>query len=102
MENYNKEEYEKYQRARKQVEDIKGFYGNLISYVLVNLFLMFINLKYSPDHIWFFWPMLGWGVGVLFHGAKVFNWFPFMNKEWEERKIREFMEEEKRNQNKQL
>ena len=56
MESYNREEYDKYQRARKQVDAIKGFYGNLISYVLVNLFLMFINLKFSPDHIWFFWP----------------------------------------------
>lgn len=98
MENYNKEEYDRYEKARKQVESIKGFYGNLISYILVNLFLAFINLKFSPDHIWFYWPMLGWGVGVLFHGIKVFNWFPFLNKEWEEKKIRQFMEEEKNKQ----
>jgi hypothetical protein len=99
MENYNKEEYDRYEKARKQVENIKGFYGNLISYILVNLFLVFINLKFSPEHIWFYWPMLGWGVGVLFHGIKVFNWFPFLNKEWEEKKIRQFMEEEKNKQN---
>lgn len=99
MESHNKEEYDRYEKARKQVENIKGFYGNLISYILVNLFLAFINLKFSPEHIWFYWPMLGWGVGVLFHGIKVFNWFPFLNKEWEEKKIRQFMEEEKNKQN---
>ncbi len=95
-----KTEYEQYQVARKKVEEIKGFYGNLISYVLVNLFLIFINLKYSPEHIWFFWPMLGWGIGVLFHGIKVFNWFPFLGKDWEDKKLKQFMEEEKNNQNK--
>jgi hypothetical protein len=31
---------------------------------------------------------------------KVFNFFPFFNKEWEERKIKKFMEEEKSNKNK--
>jgi hypothetical protein len=43
--------------------------------------------------------MLGWGIGLLFHAMRVFNWFPFLNKEWEERKIKQFMEEDK-NKNK--
>ncbi|WP_445956047.1 2TM domain-containing protein [Yeosuana sp.] len=32
-----------YIRARKQVEELKGFYYNLISYILVIPFLIFIN-----------------------------------------------------------
>lgn len=94
MESFNREEIESYERARKHVEDIKGFYGNLIAYMLVNSFLVFINLKFSPDHLWFYWPMLGWGVGVVFHGIRVFSWFPFLSKDWEQRKIKQFMEEE--------
>lgn len=89
------EEYERYQRAKKQVEEIKGFYGNLISYILVNGFLMFINLKYSPEYLWFLWSALGWGVGLLFHGMKVFNYSPFLGKDWEEKKLKEFMDQEK-------
>jgi hypothetical protein len=96
MEQYS-EEYEKYQRAKKQVDEIKGFYGNLVSYIVVNLFLMFINLRFSPEYLWFFWPMLGWGIGLLFHGMKVFNYTPFLGKDWEERKMKEFMNQEKKN-----
>ena len=98
MENNYKEE-ERYIKARKRVEEIKGFYGNLIAYVIVNIGLMVINLLTSPAHLWFFWPMLGWGVGVFFHGMKVFNYMPFLGKEWEEKKIKEFMEKEEQSKN---
>ena len=94
MENNNNSDYERYQRARKQVDDIKGFYGHLASYVLVMLVLAYINLKYIPEYLWFFWPMLGWGIGLICHALFVFNWLPFLSKEWEERKIKAFMEEE--------
>lgn len=94
-------EYERYQRAKKQVEEIKGFYGHLLTYVLIMLFFLFINLKYTPRHLWFFWPMLGWGIGLLFHGLKAFNYTPFLGKDWEQKKIKEFMDYEKQNRNEQ-
>lgn len=94
MENKYQEE-ERYYEAKKRVEEIKGFYGNLISYIVVNIGLMVINLLTSPKHLWFFWPMLGWGIGVFFHGMKVFNFMPFFGKDWEEQKIKEFMDKEK-------
>ena len=93
MENKYQEE-ERYYEAKKRVEEIKGFYGNLISYIVVNIGLMVINLLTSPKYLWFFWPMLGWGIGVLFHGLKVFNYMPFLGKDWEENKIKEFMDKE--------
>ena len=98
MENLNSE-YERYQKASKQVKEIKGFYGHLTSYVIVLAILIYINLKYTPEYLWFIWTMLGWGIGLFFHAIRVFNWFPFLNKEWEERKIKQFMEEDK-NKNK--
>ena len=94
MEN-NYQEEERYFKARKRVEEIKGFYGNLIAYIVVNIGLMVLNLLTSPGYLWFFWPMLGWGIGVLFHGMKVFNYMPFFGKDWEEKKIQEFMEKDK-------
>jgi hypothetical protein len=96
MEQYN-EEYERYQRAKKQVEEIRGFYGNLVAYIVVNLFLLYINLKYSPEYLWFFWPMLGWGFGLFFHAMKAFNYTPFLGKDWEQKKLKEFMEKDKQN-----
>ena len=98
MEN-NYQEEERYFKARKRVEEIKGFYGNLIAYVVVNIGLMVLNLLTSPGYLWFFWPMLGWGIGVLFHGMKVFNYMPFFGKEWEEKKIKEFMDKEEQSKN---
>ena len=96
MEEFNAQ-YERYQRAQKQVNEIKSFYGNLVAYILANGFMLYINLRYSPEYLWFFWPLLGWGLGLLFHGMKAFNYTPFLGKDWEERKLKEFMEKEKQN-----
>ena len=99
MEN-NYQEEERYFKARKRVEEIKGFYGNLIAYIVVNIGLLVINLLTSPNHLWFYWPMIGWGIGVAAHGMKVFNYMPFLGKEWEEKKIQEYMDDE--NSNKEI
>jgi hypothetical protein len=85
---------ERYNIAQKRVEEIKGFYSNLTSYVFVNIGLLVLNLVTSPNHLWFFWPLFGWGIGVAIHGMKVFNYFPFFDQEWEQMKIKEFMEKE--------
>ena len=96
--NFN--EREQYESARKRAKEIKEFYSHLLSYVVVNLFLMALNLLTSPDHLWFFWPMFGWGIGIAVHAMKTFNLMPFLGKDWEERKLKEFMEEEERRKNK--
>lgn len=90
-------DFERYQRAKKQVEEIKGFYGHLASFVFVMAILIYINLRYSPQYLWFLWPILGWGIGLIFHGMKAFNYTPFLGKNWEERKLKEFMDQEKQN-----
>lgn len=93
--NFNEEE--RYYQAKKRVEQIKGFYGNLISYIVLNIFFLILNIVTSPNHLWFYWPLLWWGLGVIFHGMRVFGYSPFFNKDWEERKINEFIEKENRN-----
>lgn len=93
-------EYHRYLSAQKKVKEIKGFYMSLMPFIIVNSGLLFLNLKYSPEHLWFFYPLLGWGLGVFFHAMKVFSFMPFFNKDWEERKIQEFLEQEKSNKNK--
>ncbi|WP_312752652.1 2TM domain-containing protein [Epilithonimonas hominis] len=80
-----------YERAVKRVKELKGFYGNLISYCIVIPFLVIINLLTSPGQLWFYWPMLGWGIGLLAHGMNVFA----IGRNWEEKKIREIMNNQK-------
>jgi sensor histidine kinase YesM len=81
-----------YERAQKRMKEIKSFYGNLISYCIVIPFLIIVNLMTSPDDIWFYWPMLGWGIGLAAHGMSIFA----IGKRWEERKIREILEKQNR------
>ncbi len=95
----NKQNYDQYQKAYKKVQNIKGFYTHLTSFVLVIGVVIFINLKYSPEHLWFFYPLLGWGIGVVAHAIGVFEILPYFGKDWEQRKIEQFMENEKNNNN---
>ena len=79
-----------YQRAAKRVQELKGFYGNLISYCLVTPFLIFVNLYTSPQYLWFVWPMLGWGIGLASHALKVYG----VGRAWEEKQIRKILDKE--------
>ena len=81
-------------KIQKQVEEIKGFYGNLISYIVVITGLAIMNLITTPQYLWFLYPAGGWGIGVLIHWMKVFNRVPFFGKDWEERKIQELLDKE--------
>lgn len=93
----NQLDIKKYEKAKKRVKEIKGFYSHLTSYILVIFFLMYINLRFSPEHIWFYWPILGWGTGLFFHAARVFNIIPFFGKDWEDQKVKEFMDKDRNN-----
>ena len=84
-------ENEKYQRAKKRVDDLKEFYGSLIAYVLVIPFLVFVNYQTFWGFKWFWFPAIGWGIGLLVQAFKVFGY----GAGWEERKIRELMEKDK-------
>ncbi|MEC4005247.1 histidine kinase [Flavobacterium sp. SUN052] len=84
-----------YYRAKKRVEELKGFYGNLISYCCIIPILIFINLRFSPQFQWFWFSAAGWGFGVLMHAFKVFGY----GTNWEERKIREILEKDKNTKN---
>lgn len=88
-----------YVKAVEKVEKLKEFYQNIISYCIIIPFLVFINLRFSPDFHWFWFPMFGWGVGVLFHGLDVYDYNPFLGKNWESKKIEELMKEDDQKSN---
>jgi len=48
-----------------------GFFYHFSSYVIVNVILIAVNLLTTPDKLWFYWPLLGWGIGILAHGLAV-------------------------------
>jgi steroid 5-alpha reductase family enzyme len=89
-------EDERYQEAKKRVTEIKSFYSHLFIFFVVNVALFFINLATSPGTWWFYWPLFGWGIGIAAHAFSVFCAGGKLGRDWEQRKIKEIMEKEKR------
>ncbi len=74
-------------QAIEQVRDIKGFYMHLLSFVIVAPILVAVNIYTSPEYMWFWWAVLGWGLGVLSHGLAVFEVFNLFGPSWERRQV---------------
>jgi hypothetical protein len=58
--------------AIKRVRAKREFRQHLGVYVIVNLGLIGIWAATGADYFWPVWPILGWGLGLLFHGYSVF------------------------------
>lgn len=98
-------EEQRYLRAKKRVDNLKGFYIHFSVYVLVNIFISCIiifglthdeNLTFAQaiKHPGVYMTWLGWGIGVFIHWLSVFGLPSFISKDWEDRKIKELMEQE--------
>ena len=85
-----------YLKAKERVNELKGFYSHLFLYVLVNVVIFAINYLTSPGAWWFYWPLMGWGIGIMAHAIGVFGFFGIMGQQWEERKIEEIIALQKR------
>ncbi len=77
--------------ALRHVRKIRGFYAHLAQYVIVISGLTVLNLITSPKYFWAMWPAMGWGLGILFHGMRVFGKMPFMNADWEKRQVEKYL-----------
>ncbi len=94
----------KYLRAKKRVEKLKGYYWHLTIFLVINISLsvykIFLDMRggdtfeealidYDNYSLW-----IWWGIGMFFHTYGVFgSRLLFMNKDWEDKKIREYMDE---------
>jgi hypothetical protein len=78
-------EQEIYAKARKRVEEKKGFISHLVVYIVVNVGLILIWAFSGRGYPWFVWPLGGWGIGLIFHFLGVF----FFGKEtgWEKNEV---------------
>lgn len=92
---YIDSEQEAYIRAKKQVKEIRGFYISLAAYCVVIPILIIVNVTFSPEFHWFWFSLIGWGTALLIKGLKIYNLLPFLGNEWEQRKMREFIEQER-------
>ncbi|RZS93342.1 2TM domain-containing protein [Aquimarina brevivitae] len=94
------EKQQAYERAKKKVEKEKGFYIHLTAYVIINIFLLLLNLDFADRGLerlldWkLYITPIAWGIGLLFHFLSVFGPNFIFSKDWEERKIKELMDKE--------
>lgn len=80
----------KYRKAKERVEEIKGFYSNLLAYCIIIPFLAWINYN-TTSFPWVIFPAIGWGIGLLGHWSNAYGYNPLFGKDWEKRKLEEFM-----------
>ena len=83
---------EAYRRAAKKVKAKKEFYNHFSTYLVMAVFFFLLNAVTAWGHWWFYWPMLGWGIGVLFHYIDAFGLPGVENvdePDWEEQAIQE-------------
>lgn len=77
------EDFKKAWRELEIEEARRAFIAHLTVYVVINLFLVFVNLYTSPGYLWFPWVAAGWGIGLTFHF--VFSRSIFVISGWEEK-----------------
>jgi hypothetical protein len=61
------EKYKKAYRIATVEREKKGFIVHAIAYAVFNSAMIAIDLMTGPDVTWFYWPLGGWGVGLVSH-----------------------------------
>lgn len=92
-----------YVRAKRRVDNIKGFYTHLIVYIVVNTFITWqqvaeyiengknILQALQDNGAYMVWIL--WGIGLAIHGLNVFLINGVFGQKWEERKIKQYMDD---------
>lgn len=101
---------ESYNAAYKKVKKIKGFYGHLRVFIIVNIIIILSSLTRNnlTDGIDFsglskwntYSTAFFWGIGLAAHALSVFGSEWFFGSDWEEKKIQKFMDRDNSNKNK--
>jgi len=73
----DRERQEIIEKIRKQVyakiRARKGLAWYVLIFAMVNSAMFAINQAYSPESMWFVWPLAAWGAGLLLHAVSVFG-----------------------------
>ena len=75
-----------YREAKKRVKRKKNFYKELMSYVAISMFLIFVNVFTSSGYLWCLWAIVPWGFAMVMKGIKIATSSKSSN--WEQNEIR--------------
>ncbi len=99
-ENKNHQKEQAYVRAKKRVKELKGFYWHAFWYAAVNIFIIsMVAVNSNSDDFWHFGTFTTaffWGIGLGFHALSLFGKNLVFSKNWEERKIQEYIDKDKK------
>ena len=84
---------ERYDRALARAQDLRSFYLTLVLYVVVNAMLFIVDMA-TGGHTWFYWPLLGWGIGMVIWAIYLFGIGNRFGDDWVDRKARQIMDRE--------
>jgi|SRR5690242_2053268 len=88
-----------YERAESEVRAEEGrtsFYVHAAVYMLVNIGLVAINLLLVPQFLWFFFPLVGWGIGLTAHYLSAVRFERRETQDWQARVERRAVEMQQR------
>ncbi|MEQ6122781.1 2TM domain-containing protein [Pseudotenacibaculum sp. MALMAid0570] len=91
-ENYIQEEH--YLNAKKRIKEIKAFYVHLIVNLVSIPIIVAVNLVFSPGFHWFWFAVVGIALATFFHWLGVFGLNNKRIRQWEDKKIKELMNEQ--------
>lgn len=83
------------QWAWRRIKKLRLFYNHLTIFVIVNFILLLVDVS-TPGAPWFYQVLLGWGLFVGLHAAHTYELLPWTNRDWEQRKVAELIEERRR------
>lgn len=87
------------EKAREYLKSLKEFYTNLMIYGII-LAVCVITWMFSGGSFWPIWVFLGLGISSLMQGIKLGIFpmlkdvFPFLSPDWEEKRLKAYMDEE--------
>ncbi len=67
---------EQRQKAIERLKNKRAFTEHVVSYIVVNGFLVIVWAMTGAGYFWPAWVMVGWGVGLVFHAWTVFGQKP--------------------------
>jgi len=73
--------------ALAYVKEIKDFYSDLMSFLVIIPALFILNYFVSPGYFWAWWVVFGWGISLAIHAFSVFEFFNLLSPNWEKKQI---------------
>ncbi|HVT77456.1 MAG TPA: 2TM domain-containing protein [Acidimicrobiales bacterium] len=65
-------ESDEWRQARKRVTERRDFGAHVVTYVVVNAFLVVVWSITGHGYFWPVWIIAGWGMGLVLHAWDVF------------------------------